>query len=424
MAIDLSFLGGLPEGLLTPEQMASAQDRAQRAAALQLGLGMVAGAQGQRGQGKPRLGQIVAQAGGPAMQAYQGAFDQTLRNALVSMQAGQLQKQQQDQARLRSLLPQVFQVERGPETQETFATETGDFTMTQPGAVTGVKIDPAKLQALMMIPGGMEAVRGIAETQKLVRQAGLTAGAQEGESPFSAYLSAQSPEVRKLAETYDKGFKRGIIDEETALKRIESLGKMEESFIGRQESKSERELARELAAEDRRLAREEGRAERAAAREEKRLEGTEGQRSSAGYAERMVVANNIAQQLPASALPTVGTAIAGGVPLIGGYVQRRVMTPDQQLYKQAADDWIRAKLRKESGAVIGDEEMAREYETYFPQPGDTNQVIKQKEQARNTATQAMIKNAGQVFQMPELMPRPSAPAAGVRRYNPATGRVE
>lgn len=424
MAIDLSFLGGLPEGLLTPEQMASAQDRAQRAAALQLGLGMISGATGQRGAGKPRLGQIVAQAGGPAMQAYQGAFDQTLRNALVSMQAGQLQKQQQDQARLRSLLPQVFQVERGPETQETYATETGDFTMTKPGDVTGVKIDPAKLQALMMIPGGMEAVRGIAETQKLVRQAGLTAGAQEGESPFAAYLSAQSPEVRKLAGTYDKGFKRGVIDEETALKRIESLGKMEDAFIGRQESKADRELARELAAEERRLAREEGRAERAAAREEKRIEGTEGQRSAAGYAERMVIADNISKQLPASALPTIGTAVAGGVPLIGGYIQRRVMSPEQQLYKQAADDWIRAKLRKESGAVIGEEEMAREYETYFPQPGDTPSVIKQKEQARSTATQAMIKNAGAVFQMPELMPRPVAPAAGVRRYNPSTGRVE
>jgi hypothetical protein len=109
MAIDLSFLGGLPEGLLTPEQMASAQDRAQRAAALQLGLGMVAGAQGQRGQGRPRLGQIVAQAGGPAMQAYQGAFDQTLRNALVSMQLGEAKRKQEQETRIQDAIQQYQQ---------------------------------------------------------------------------------------------------------------------------------------------------------------------------------------------------------------------------------------------------------------------------------------------------------------------------
>ena len=307
----------------------------------------------------------------------------------------------------------MFQVQRGPATQEVIASEQGDDVLTREGPVTGVQINPQSLQALMAIPGGMEYVRGLAETQGALRKAGLTTQTGEAPSPFATYTIAQNPEVRKLAETYDKAFKSGTIDEETAYKRIESLGKMEESYIARQEAK-----------EERRLTREEGRAERSAAREEKRMEGTEGQRTSAGYAERMVMADNITKQLPASALPTVGTAVAGGVPLIGGYIQRRVMSPEQQLYKQAADDWIRAKLRKESGAVIGEEEMSREYETYFPQPGDTPDVIKQKEQARSTATQAMIKNAGAVFQMPQLMPRPTAPAAGVRRYNPATGRVE
>lgn len=109
MAIDLSFLGGLPEGLLTPEQMASAQDRAQRAAALQLGLGMISGATGQRGAGKPRLGQIVAQAGIPAMQAYQGAFDQTLRNALVSMQIGEAKRRQDQELRTQEAIKEYQQ---------------------------------------------------------------------------------------------------------------------------------------------------------------------------------------------------------------------------------------------------------------------------------------------------------------------------
>jgi hypothetical protein len=46
--------------------------------------------------------------------------------------------------------------------------------------------------------------------------------------------------------------------------------------------------------------------------------------------------------------------------------QRKFMSPEQQKYKQAADNWIRANLRKESGAVIGADEMAAEYATYFP----------------------------------------------------------
>ena len=99
MAIDLSFLGGIPEGLLTAEQQTAAQDRARQAAALQLGLGMIAGAQGQRGAGKPGLAQIIGQAGPGAIQAYQSSFDQTLKNALTSMQFAEMKRRQaQEQA--------------------------------------------------------------------------------------------------------------------------------------------------------------------------------------------------------------------------------------------------------------------------------------------------------------------------------------
>ncbi len=110
--------------------------------------------------------------------------------------------------------------------------------------------------------------------------------------------------------------------------------------------------------------------------------------------------------LPGPGLPTEGTSLAGGVPLFGGYLQRQVMTPEQQRYKQAADNWIRANLRKESGAVIGADEMKAEYETYFPMPGDSQDTIDLKAQARKVTTDAMIQNAGPAFTMPQL---PSMP---------------
>lgn len=109
MALNLQFLGGLPEGLLSAEQQTAAEDRARQAAALQLGLGMIAGSQGQRGAGKPGLARIIAQAGPGAMQAYQGSFDQTLKNMLTSMQLSEFKRRQEEQNRLQEATQQYQQ---------------------------------------------------------------------------------------------------------------------------------------------------------------------------------------------------------------------------------------------------------------------------------------------------------------------------
>lgn len=78
---------------------------------------------------------------------------------------------------------------------------------------------------------------------------------------------------------------------------------------------------------------------------------------------------------------------------------RNTWTPaDQQTYNQAAEQWIRAKLRKESGAAIGDEEMAKEFKTYFPQYGDGPDVIRQKADARAEATRGMIAESAGAYQ--------------------------
>lgn len=69
-------------------------------------------------------------------------------------------------------------------------------------------------------------------------------------------------------------------------------------------------------------------------------------------------------------------------------------SPEMQNYTQAADDWIRSKLRRESGAVIAPEEMAKEYEIYFPQLGDAQPVINQKKKARAEAINSMTIAAG------------------------------
>ena len=66
----------------------------------------------------------------------------------------------------------------------------------------------------------------------------------------------------------------------------------------------------------------------------------------------------------------------------------------QQMYEQAKKNFITAVLRKESGAAIGASEFATEEKKYFPQAGDSDKVIAQKQRGREIAIQAMKIQAG------------------------------
>jgi hypothetical protein len=122
---------------------------------------------------------------------------------------------------------------------------------------------------------------------------------------------------------------------------------------------------------------------------------TDSQLRAGGFYDRMSQSVEIIDPLEAAGeYPMVGAAMAQSIPFVGDMAKRVVMSPEEQRYQQAADDWIRAKLRQESGAVISDDEMRSEYNTYFPQPGDSKEVIAQKRRARQTATNSMAKAAG------------------------------
>ena len=172
---------------------------------------------------------------------------------------------------------------------------------------------------------------------------------------------------------------------------------------------------------------------------------TETQGSAAGYLFRMNQAENILSgpidpTNPASGsreslglYPGVTSKVVESIPGVGPRVSGAIQGTEVQKYRQAQEDWVRAKLRKESGAVIGKEEMDQEIKTYFPQPGDKPGMIEQKRQARLNAQTQM-----------EIMAGPGgARAAGLRPqqqnqtqnqtqtqpksrwvYNPATGKLE
>jgi hypothetical protein len=105
---------------------------------------------------------------------------------------------------------------------------------------------------------------------------------------------------------------------------------------------------------------------------------TEVQGAATAYGKRMWEAEKRIAGLTGANPTDFLQSILAKVPVGGNYA----LTPEYQQYKQAATDWIRAKLRKESGAVISDQELESDFQTFVPQPGDKDPVIAQKADAR------------------------------------------
>jgi hypothetical protein len=75
------LLGFVP-GLLNPKQQALAEQRARFSGLTNLGLALLQSGYGQPGQPRQSVGQALVQAAPQALQAYQGGFDQTLRQII------------------------------------------------------------------------------------------------------------------------------------------------------------------------------------------------------------------------------------------------------------------------------------------------------------------------------------------------------
>jgi hypothetical protein len=124
----------------------------------------------------------------------------------------------------------------------------------------------------------------------------------------------------------------------------------------------------------------------------KKVNLTEGQAKTAGYANRMIKA-----ETEVAAAPDSDPTVASANPLSGDfwtmlnrkYGPNMTQSPEYQEYANAASEWIRAKLRKESGAAISASEWDSEFKTYFPQPGDSKEVAAQKARLRVNAVESM-----------------------------------
>lgn len=140
---------------------------------------------------------------------------------------------------------------------------------------------------------------------------------------------------------------------------------------------------------------------------------TESQGNAVAYGMRMAQADSILKPLENAGLKDTGlirsgvSGTLGATPLIGDALARGSdnifntlptvlggLNEDQQKTIQARVNFITAILRKESGASISPTEFGTAEKNYFPAPGDSAQVVKQKQEARDLAIKAMKMQAG------------------------------
>ena len=114
---------------------------------------------------------------------------------------------------------------------------------------------------------------------------------------------------------------------------------------------------------------------------------TEGQATAAGFASRMASANDVFSNSPFK--PSMKSETLSVMPFSNAF-----MSTEQQKIEQAKRNFITAQLRKESGASIAPSEFATAEKIYFPQVGDSPEVIEQKAATRRQAIAAMEAAAG------------------------------
>lgn len=122
---------------------------------------------------------------------------------------------------------------------------------------------------------------------------------------------------------------------------------------------------------------------------------TESQSSAATYADRMKNSHDILSKLDDVQL-SISQRGLDYIPLAGNF-----MTSEQyKMADQAQRDFVNAVLRRESGAVISPQEFNSAKLQYFPQPGDTPAVIRQKKLNRETSINGIARAAGPKYTPP------------------------
>lgn len=115
---------------------------------------------------------------------------------------------------------------------------------------------------------------------------------------------------------------------------------------------------------------------------------TDAQSKALLFGARMQESDKILGELEKSGTTTSIPGARAGYGI--GSIVNAVSPASQQKLNQAKRDFINATLRRESGAVISPEEFDNADQQYFPQVGDSKEVIAQKARNRAIATRGVL----------------------------------
>lgn len=229
MAGLLDIFGSSPDiyaGLLGEEGMAQAKRQAQSDALLNLSAALMkAGAPSRTPQG---LGLGLVEGMQAAGRGYKESMQGALQEKLAQQKIADAMKSKQNEQAINKLIMGAYQPAQTTYEQLTpQQIEQAAAGQRQVGqTTTPASFDLAGVApALMAIPGGMEKLVSLADVVPKLRKAGVTGQQKTGDNPFAVFASDPTvpPVYRNLAMRYGQNYAQGLIDEDTADKRMKEL---------------------------------------------------------------------------------------------------------------------------------------------------------------------------------------------------------
>jgi hypothetical protein len=110
------------------------------------------------------------------------------------------------------------------------------------------------------------------------------------------------------------------------------------------------------------------------------------QATSYGYAQRLETSDAI--------IDNIGSLFTGVKSYIGEKLPNFLQSDERQKFEQAKRNFVNAVLRRESGAVISPSEFDNAQKQYFPQPGDSDTTLQQKNSNRAQVIENLYRSAG------------------------------
>lgn len=253
----LDFYGETPSylgGLLGADELKRLQEQAQSQSNLGMATALLQAGAPSRTPGGGAL--AIAQGLQMGQQAYKQALNQGLQEKMAAMQLAEQTRKLQESQRMREMFPQIFKMEGSPAQQITeqnwsgAPSQIGEYfntgvvptqTVTTP-STQRLSVDTNKLQALAA--QSSDPLGTYASLAKLVpdlRKAGFIGGGQQ-ENPFDVFANDATvpPALRAVATQLQKSYAGGLIDQETADKRVAELGNRIDSALSREASRQDR----------------------------------------------------------------------------------------------------------------------------------------------------------------------------------------